>query len=77
MKTRIAWIDVLKGLSILGIVCIHLENWTELFISYPFAHSILMRGNLGVEVTYLCNAYLLTAKVNSSDSSFERGGTYE
>ena len=74
MKKRIEWIDALKGIAILGIVCIHLENWTCLFADRKIIHQILMRGNLGVELTYICNAYLLMLKKNAIANSKKSWG---
>ena len=62
MKKRILWIDAVKGIAILMIFAVHIENWLQLFANYEFIQRIIYKGILGVEITYIVNSYLLCAK---------------
>lgn len=62
---RIQWIDAVKGFSILFIFFLHMENWTNLFIKYKLIHALICKGILGVEFTYICNAFLMCKKYNN------------
>ena len=72
--SRIRWIDALKGISILIICFIHLENWTSLFIDKQFIHRVISFGTLGVELTFICNGILLCSKYNALDDC--KGNVY-
>ena len=62
MREYYEWIDSVKGWAILLIMCIHLENWTGLFENNLLILKIIHKGTLGVELTYLVNAFLLAHK---------------
>lgn len=76
MNERKDWIDSLKGVSILFIMLIHLENYTKIFNDYNFILCFINRGNLGVELTYLLNSYLLINKYEKQrlDNCIDMGG---
>ena len=59
MKTRSTLFDSIKGIAILGIMFIHLGQWNLDLDEGSRLSIIRSAGLLGVELTFLVNAYFL------------------
>lgn len=62
--SRISLFDSVKGIAMVGIVFIHLAQYNSLFPVNSRGYVISTAGLLGVELTYMINAYLYTASYN-------------
>lgn len=49
--------DSLKGIAIIGIILVHMELWNNISNSNDILHRVFLSGALGVELTYIINAY--------------------
>lgn len=73
MNSRSTLFDSIKGIAILGIMFIHLGQWNLNLAEGSRLAIIRSSGLLGVELTYLINAFFLTKHYN--EHKFEnRGG---
>ncbi len=63
-NSRISLFDSIKGIAMIGIVYIHLVQYNSLFLVNSQGYVISTAGLLGVELTYMVNAYFYTASYN-------------
>jgi len=69
--TRSRILDAFKGIGMLMIVSIHVLQWSNLFPQPGVMNNIRTSGLLGVEITFIINAFLLARSYDSR----VRGGT--
>lgn len=62
--SRLSLFDSAKGIAMIGIVFIHLVQYNSLFTIDSYGYVISTAGLLGVELTYMINAYFYTASYN-------------
>lgn len=70
-SVRLKALDVFKGIAIIMIVSIHTLQWSSLFTEPGVLNNIKTAGLLGVEITYIVNAFLLAKQYDEN----VRGGT--
>lgn len=63
-------LDAFKGIGIIMIVSIHILQWSQLFSEPGVLNNIRTSGLLGVEITFVINAFLFT----KSYEKYVRGG---
>ena len=76
MKTRNTLFDSIKGFAILSIMFIHLGQWNLDLQEGSRLAIIRSSGLLGVELTYLINAFFLTKHYKEQSSQICAGGGY-
>lgn len=69
-KERITLFDSMKGIAILAIMFIHLGQWNLKFADGSRAAIIRSAGLLGVEITYIINAYFYTKRYMEQKFSY-------
>ncbi len=63
--TRSRILDAFKGIGMLMIVSIHVLQWSNLFPQPGVMNNIRTSGLLGVEITFIINAFLLARSYDS------------
>lgn len=71
MKKRYEFIDVLKGVAILGIVLVHSVSSTEHALIPSFLSSIIYSGGRGVQLFFIISGYLTFLSLSKNNDKIE------
>lgn len=64
-KERSSIFDSVKGIAMIAIFMVHMGSWNSIVSFDSYWMRIISRGSLGVELTYIVNAFFYTKSYNS------------